>query len=508
MTDPNRPVAQGIPPGRGAAVLPMLPPAKGPLDPVAIATWHLAVSDAVRSDLPHELLALWLFPSAGGVVLLGPAALAEDDVSLERPEPFLSQEQLLTLEDRVRRAGYASVIAAPVRDHDRDLGLMLLAALSAGQYGPIQAMRLFDLLRHLAHPFRELADRAPSEPNGLTIAESPDHEALMARVAAIAAEARTGSELVTRMSAVVHAAMPHDELVVLVPAATGEGWEWLGGEGTKRRWRSAKSGASDLPAGLAVLRERLAQVSVIAIRDLAAERDGMAWPGQPDRPDHPRIRAMLAATLLASGDTVGYLMLGSVAGDLYRPADEARMRAMADLIGPAVAALTWRQEALALRRMVSALEGPGGALAKVVRRLATVAHFGDATREVDAVLRALTGASASRFVLRLGPTEAVAVVPGELRPLLDLPLLVIAEASFAPVLRGEAPMILLQDGPVEELVLPLRLAGRPFGVMILSGPAGGRLAAVTLAAQQLADAIAPHLELLRREAGREARSNP
>ncbi|HUG27084.1 MAG TPA: hypothetical protein VMK53_02215 [Gemmatimonadales bacterium] len=507
MTDPNRPAAQGISPGRGTAVLPMLPPATGPLDPVAIATWHLALSDAVRQDLPHELLALWLFPAAGGVVLLGPAALAEDDLTLDRPEPFLTQEQLLTLEERVRRAGYASVIAAPVRDHDRDLGLMLLAALSAGQYGPIQAMRLFDLLRHLAHPFRELADRAPAEPNGLTLAESPDGEALMARVAAIAAEARSGSELVTRMSAVVHAAMPHDELVVLVPTATGEGWEWLGCEGTKRRWRSARTGTSDLPAGLGVLRERLAQASVLAIRDLAAERDGLAWPGQPDRPDHPRIRAMLAATLLASGDTAGYLMLGSVARDLYRPADEARMRAIADLIGPAVAALTWRQEALALRRMVRALEGPGGALAKVVRRLATVAHFGEATREVDTVLRALTDASASRFVLRLGDTEAVAVVPGELRPLLDLPLLVIEGSSFAPVLRGEAPMVLLREGPVEELVLPLRLAGRPFGVMILSGPAGGRLASVTLGAQQVADAIAPHLELLRREAGREARSN-
>lgn len=506
MTDPTRPAAQGVSPGRGAAGLPMLPPARGPLDPVAIATWHLALSDAVRPDLPHELLALWLFPAAGGVVLLGPAALAEDDISLDKPEPFLTQEQLLGLEDRVRRAGYASVIAAPVRDSDRDLGLMLLAALSAGQYGPIQAMRLFDLLRHLAHPFRELADRAPPEPNGLTLTESPDSEALMARVAGIAAEARSGSELVTRMSAVLHAEMPHDELVVLVPAATGEGWEWLGSEGTKRRWRSAKAGAPDLPAGLAVLRERLAHAAVIAIRDLATERDGMAWPGQPERPDHPRIRAMLAATLLASGDTVGYLMLGSVAGDLYRPADEARMRAIADLIGPAVAALTWRQEAIALRRMVSALEGPGGALAKVVRRLATVAHFGDATREVDSVLRALTGAAVTHFVLRLGPTEAVAIVPGELRPLLDLPLLVIEGSSFAPVVRGEAPLLLLHHGPVEELILPLRLAGRPFGAMILSGPAGGRLAAVTAAAQQLADAIAPHLELLRREAGREARS--
>lgn len=506
MTDPIRPAAQGTSRARGAAVLPMLPPATGPLDPVAIATWHLALSDSVRAELPHELLALWLFPAAGGVVLLGPAALAEDDVCLERPAPFLTQEQLLTLEDRVRRAGYASVIAAPVRDHDRDLGLMLLAALSAGQYGPIQAMRLFDLLRHLAHPFRELAERAPAEPHGLTLTESLDSDALLARVAAIAAEARSGSELVTRMSALVHAAMPHDELVVLVPTATGEGWEWLGSEGTRRRWRSARAAASDQPAGLAILRDRLAHASVIAIRDLGAERDGLAWPAQPDRPDHPRIRAMLATTLLASGDTVGYLLVGSVAADLYRPADEARMRAMADLVGPAVAALTWRQEALALRRTVSAMEGPGGALAKVVRRLATVAHFGETTREVDSVLRGLTGASAVRFVLRLGPSEAVAVVPGEVRPLLDLPLLGIADAPFAPVLRGDAPMLLLQDGPVEELVLPLRLAGRPFGAMILSGPAGGRLASMTLTAQQLADAIAPHLELLRREAGWEVRS--
>lgn len=502
MTDEPSPAQRGPAAGRGSPLLPVLPATAGPLDPVAVATWHLALSDAVRTDLPHELLALWLFPSAGGVVLLGPAALAEDRVTIERPEPFLSQEQLLELEDRVRAAGYASVIATPVRDRDRDLGLMLLAALAAGQYGPIQAMRLFDLLRHLTGPFRELADRAPPHPDGMSLAAAEDLDALLHRIARITAEARSGAELITRLSAALHGVMPHDALVILVPSAAG-GWQSLGDEGAERRWRSTRAGTPPVPPGLPVLLEKLRDHPVVTAQDLATERGGLAWPGPVGTPEHPRIRAMVGAALRTGGETTGCFLVGSVAADLYRPVDEARVAAVADLLGPAVAALVLREEVTTLRRTVAALEGPGGALARVVRRLATVAHLGDAFREVDRAVREVTGAARCRFVLRLGTEEVVELHPGEVRPLLDLPLLRLDTLPAAPVLRGEAPLLLLPAGEEEELALPLRVAGRPFGMLVLGGSAGGRLAAITLAAQQLADAVAPHLELLRREAGRE-----
>ena len=42
----------------------------GPPDPVALATWHMALSNLVGAEIPHQLLGLWLFPERGGAVLL------------------------------------------------------------------------------------------------------------------------------------------------------------------------------------------------------------------------------------------------------------------------------------------------------------------------------------------------------------------------------------------------------------------------------------------------------
>ena len=60
------------------------------------------------ADVPHDLLALWLYPQAGGVVLLGPAALAQDDLSVPLPSPQVQPDQLAILEEIVRDAGYRS----------------------------------------------------------------------------------------------------------------------------------------------------------------------------------------------------------------------------------------------------------------------------------------------------------------------------------------------------------------------------------------------------------------
>lgn len=503
MTDRSRPTPLGSR-GRGDLLLPVLAPARGPLDPVAIATWHLALSDTIRTDLPHELLGLWLFPSTGGVVLLGPAALVEDALPVTRPKPFLTQEQLLAIEERVRRAGYQSVIAAPIRGPGQDLGLMLLAALAPGQYGPIQAMRLFDLLRELVGLFGQLAEQAPTDAGELAPRSSDDLASLVAAVARIAAEAPTANGLLGGLSAALHGTMPHDELLVLVPAPDGKRWQSFGGDetgGSRRRPTGGDHGRFVAPAELAPLLGRLRNQPVVAVADLSGERDGLAWPVLSGCREVPRLRAMIAAALASAGELAGILMMGSVARDLYRPPDETRLRAVAGVIGPAVAALVARGEAAVLRRTVAALEGPGEILARVVRRLATVANLGTAIQEAATLVQECTGASGCRFALRLGPDDAVILAPGETRPLLDLPLATIEGAPFAPVLRGEVPLLLRPAGDSEELILPLRIAGRPFGALILTGEAGGRLAGVTLAAQQLADAVAPHLELARREAG-------
>src|SRR6185295_16240968 len=72
------------------------------LDQVALTTWHEALSDTLAVEVPHDLMGLWLYPSQGGVVLLGPAELAEDDLAIPVPSPHLKPEQLSLVEEIVQ----------------------------------------------------------------------------------------------------------------------------------------------------------------------------------------------------------------------------------------------------------------------------------------------------------------------------------------------------------------------------------------------------------------------
>ena len=84
------------------------------LDSVALATWHEALSNTVSVEVPHDLMALWLYPASGGVVLLGPAELAQDGLAIPEPAPHLKPEQLSQVEQVVLNAGYKSVACLPV----------------------------------------------------------------------------------------------------------------------------------------------------------------------------------------------------------------------------------------------------------------------------------------------------------------------------------------------------------------------------------------------------------
>src|SRR5712692_8767191 len=94
-------------------LVPLLRTEGGAPDPVAIATWYLALG------------------SAGGVVLVGPQALAADRIGVPLPNPQLLQDDLFSLEQILRRAKYSSALAVPVRHDGRDVGVMLF-----GSFGP------------------------------------------------------------------------------------------------------------------------------------------------------------------------------------------------------------------------------------------------------------------------------------------------------------------------------------------------------------------------------------
>src|SRR5215213_5112856 len=90
----------------GEPLVPLLRVEQGLADPEALATWYSALTNALAIDLPHDLLGLWLYPAHGGVVLIGPEALAQDDLEVPLPSPQLEPSRLALLEDIVRDAGY------------------------------------------------------------------------------------------------------------------------------------------------------------------------------------------------------------------------------------------------------------------------------------------------------------------------------------------------------------------------------------------------------------------
>ncbi len=121
-------------------LVPILQIDAGQLDPVALGTWHQALSNTLSVEVPHDLMGLWLYPSQGGVALLGPPELAADDLAIPIPSPHLTSEQISVIEKTVLDAGYGSVTCLPIRFGKRDVALLLVAdlqprALRAGRAG-------------------------------------------------------------------------------------------------------------------------------------------------------------------------------------------------------------------------------------------------------------------------------------------------------------------------------------------------------------------------------------
>jgi hypothetical protein len=137
-----------------------------------------------------------------------------------------------------------------------------------------------------------------------------------------------------------------------------------------------------------------------------------------------------------------------------------------------------------------------------VELLATGTEFAETTRRVADLAARLIPFDEMRFAIRLSEGDRVVLLePGERRSLPDLPLIPVAGTALAAVLQGELPSSFALVQGEARLVVPLRVAGRIHGALVLTAQHPAILREVHLVpAQQLADVIASHLELLRRTA--------
>ncbi|MFL5493883.1 MAG: hypothetical protein ACJ8DC_05800 [Gemmatimonadales bacterium] len=476
--------------------MPILRVEEGLGDPVALATWHEALSSALSVDVPHDLLALWLYPSRGGSVLLGPEALAQDDLSVPVPSPQIDETQLAFLEEIVRDAGYRSVATVPIRFGRRDVGLMLVGDLQPSRYDATALVTLRLVTHRLAPLFGRLARQWDAA--GATSRQLERIAALLDIVGQAAGDAATPDRFIVALSRGLERLLPHDHLELLLADSPATRFFRLGEHSGGPTWSdpSLVVGRQDLD-----------------VEQLFGPHDRLLLPDSYREPRWPRgyltladppgaePRSIVGARIAGPKGLSAFLLAGSVGPDLYEEEDAALLVRLSALITAQVALFAWAGEAE--RRPAPAGEaGCGLLVGEAAEVLAQCSDMGEAMSRVAELAGRLIPFDVIRYAIRLREGDRVVLLePGERRPLPDLPLVPVAGTSLAQVLSGAlASAFALVEGEAR-LIVPLRVGARVHGALVLTGAPPAVLREVHVhAAQRLADVVAPHLELLRRAA--------
>ena len=481
----------------GEFLVPLLRTDGGYPDPIAIETWHLALGSTIAVELPHDLFALWLFPGNGGVVMLGPEGLAVDRVEVPAPDPMLPQEELFRLEERLRQAKYPSAMAAPIRHGGRDVGLMLLGSFARGVFGPAQAVALQRLGARLGPTMADLAAKMPAVSSRPLLEPNLTRENLVEHLARAACEAINAADLLGRASGLLYPLLPHDRLEVLVPGTVPDSYIGLSGVLPRRRWGGP--GGAPGPGGnvepLAAIVPRFGEGPTLLVSDVSELELPLEWSGG----SHPLpARSLLGARMTVGRTTVGYLIIGSVAGDGYRPEDEDLLALAALVLAPRVATLRTAGEAAPRPPLSAPSEEPP--IRRAAAALAGTASLEEGLRTFAAELHGVLPHRGISIHLRRGETEVVSLDPEALRPIADLPAVRLREFEGAPLLEGEDQWLVLARRDRDEVLVPLRVAGRVVGTLGVRTAEPGSSREAAALALQFADLLAPHLELLRRGA--------
>jgi hypothetical protein len=478
-------------------LVPILHATEATTDPVALATWHQALSNTVSVEVPHDLMGLWLYPTQGGVVLLGPSELAEDDLEVPLPEPHLKPEQLSLVEETVVKAGYGSATCLPIRFGKRDVALLLVADLQPSRYGSAERVVLQCVAQRVAPMLGRIARQwTPAETSSSRRQERI--AGLLTVVAHANRESGTPQRFLAAVARGLAPLLPHDYIELLAPDSTGQRYLRLGEHSGGPLWADPS---------LTISREHLdiAEIFGAASRLLAPDTyEDPRWPrGFLTASDATGadIRAVVGARLSLGEASSAYLLVGSIGPDLYGAEDLELLVLLAALIAPRIAGFLRPSDAPRVNRTPS--RDPSAELFfRIAGVLATTSDPATATRLIAIEGAALLPYDKLTFALRSPDSERVILVePGERRSLPDLPEVVVDGTALARVLRGEAPSAFAQRRDTTVLIVPLRVAGVVHGALVFSAEAPAILTETHAnAAQRLADIVAAHLELLRRAA--------
>jgi hypothetical protein len=196
------------------------------------------------------------------------------------------------------------------------------------------------------------------------------------------------------------------------------------------------------------------------------------------------------------------LLAASTQSDLYQVEDVRALANAAKLIAPKIEAYVSSSHLAALRKQLNTLRHAPAHLASVADLLATTPNLADATRRFAEEARALLPCDSVSFALKLAEGDRVVQLkPGESRHLADLPLVPVTGTVLGQVVRGELADALEESPQGTVLMVPLRAAGRTLGALVLAAKGFNALGRSDIApAQQLANLVAPYLDLARRAA--------
>ena len=480
-------------PGEGPLV-PLLRPGDDPADPLTLVTWYQALSSALASDVPHDLLGFWLYPSSGGSVLLGPAELAADRLAVPEP-PAVGRGQLALLEEIVQGAGYRSTTAVVATYEGADVGLLLFAALADAAHGPRERSAAQLAADALAPSLARLARRwRPDGPPGPERSEATVSAAIAA-VAEACAGARMPRDLSRDLSAALSSLVRHDRLELLVPGSSAAQWYRMGEHPGGPLW-----GDPDLVVGNGS--GELSRLLTPGARPLLLSGRPDETPVLGAAPGWGDMRSTAGIRLAIGGRTVGALLLGSREPRRYGEDDTALLDRLAPIVAPRVDAFVMAGHLQVLRSHAARQRSLPSRIARVLEALASVSDPAEAMRRVQSEAAGAIMFDEMHFALVLGDATRVAmVIPGERRALADLPQAAAGESPLGRVVRGEARSLVADGEGRTELIVALRVAGRVIGAMVLTAHQEGMFGGGDEeTACQLADAVAPHLELLRRSA--------
>jgi GAF domain-containing protein len=472
-------------------LVPILRVDDGQLDSVALSTWHQALSNTVSVEVPHDLMGLWLYPSQGGVVLVGPAELAADDLAVPIPAPHLKHDQLSAVEKIVVDAGYGSASCFPIRFGKRDVALLLVADLQPERYGPAERVLLQCVAQRVAPMLGRIARQwTPAE--GASSRQQERVAGLLETVAHANSDSSTPQRFLLGVSRGLAPLLPHDHLELLVPDAAGTRFFRLGDHAGGPLWGDPS---------LVISREHLDVAAIFESHERLLVPDTYEddrWPrgfliAEPAGAD---VRAVVGAQLSIGGGAVAYLLAGSIGPDIYGEDDVELMGLLAGLIAPQVGGFLRAEPA------PQAVEPSADLLFRIAGLLATTSDPAVATRLIAEESSGLLPFTEFTVALKMTDSDRVVLLmPGERRALPSLPLVPVGGTVLARVLQGELANDFGRAGGETRLIVPLRVAGKVHGALLFRAKSPAELAESHVpSAQRLADIVAPHFELLRRAA--------